>query len=94
MSRDLAAIEEGGNLTPRLCPRNWFYLAGIQFLDAPGNFVFPRFFNRWVNGIVETFQERSGQSGRASCGKARAFFKSSETSGLMRIFYASRANRR
>jgi hypothetical protein len=62
MSRDLAAIEEGGNLAPRLCPWNWFYFAGIQFLKAPGNFEYPSFFDRWVNGIVETFQQRSGQS--------------------------------
>ena len=55
MSRDLAAIEEGGNLAPRLCPRNWFYLAGIQFLHASRNFAFPCILCRWVNGIVETF---------------------------------------
>ena len=62
MSRDLTAIEEGGDLTPRLCPWNWFYFAGIQFLDASRNFVFPRFLDRWVNGIVEAFQQRSSQS--------------------------------
>ena len=62
MSRDLTAIEEGGDLTPRLCPWNWFYFARIQFLDASRNFVFPRFLDRWVNGIVEAFQQRSSQS--------------------------------
>ena len=62
MSSDSAAIEEGGNLTPRLCPWNWFYFAGIQFLDASGNFVFPCFLDRWVNGIVEAFEQRSSQS--------------------------------
>lgn len=62
MSRDLAAIKEGGNLTPRLCPWNWFYFAGIQFFDASRNFAFPCFLDRWVNGIVKAFQQRSGQS--------------------------------
>lgn len=59
MSRDLAAIEEGANLAPRVCPGDGLYFAGIEFLDAA----------------------------RASGGRARAFFRSSETSGFMRLFY-------
>ena len=87
--------EEGGNLTPRLCPWNWFYFAGIQFLDASRNFVasmIPSTDGSTVS--LEAFQQRSGQSSFGlPAGEPRLFFKSSETSGLMQLFYARQANR-
>jgi len=74
MSSDLAATEEGGNLAPRLCPWNWFYFTGIQFRDASRNFVFPCFLDRWVNGIVEAFQQRFSQSSTAFRRESQGLF--------------------
>ena len=87
MSRNLAATEKGGHLTPRLCPWNWFYFAGIRFLDASRNFAFPCFLDRRINGVVEAFQQRSSQSSTGCRRESQSLFKSSETSGLMSPFY-------
>lgn len=61
MSNGLAAIEEGGNLAPRLCPGDGLYLAGIEFLDAPSNLLAPCLFDGRIYGIVEALEERSRQ---------------------------------
>ena len=72
MFRNLA-IEEGGDLTPRLGPWDRFYFAGIQFLDALRNFVPPCLFDRSIHGVVKAFQKRSCQSGTGFLRKGQGF---------------------
>src|ERR1035437_7142509 len=70
ISSGLAAIAESGYLSTRLRPRERLHFAGIQFLDAAGDFAAPLFFGGRVDGIVKAFQQRTGQGG-ASLGRQR-----------------------
>src|ERR1019366_5373064 len=70
ISIGLAAIAESGYLSTRLRPWGRLYFAGIQFLDAAGDFAAPLFFGGRVDGIVKAFQQRTGQGG-ASLGRQR-----------------------
>src|SRR5450432_4385708 len=61
ISDGLAAMENGGNLATGLFPRNWFYLARVQFFNALGDLPIPLFFGGSIHGAVDTLKKRYGQ---------------------------------
>src|ERR1039458_3528209 len=62
ISSSLATIEDSGDLPPRFSPGDGLHPTGVQFLDPTRDLFVPLFFCRWVNRLVEAFQQRAGQS--------------------------------
>ena len=76
MSRELAAIKEGGYLSASLFPRDRLYFAGVEFLNAALDLIGPGCLHdrvRWV--VVEAFEERPGKGSSRLGRKSQGFLE-------------------
>jgi hypothetical protein len=75
ISIGLTAIEEGGYLSARFRPWNRLHFAGVQFLDAAGDFAAPLFFGGRIDFFIQAFEQRTSQGGTRLGRQRQSFFE-------------------